>query len=202
MLEAPEVEAHRHHKTGHSLFDFILVGTAVFLSMVSVFIAVHHGQTMEKLVAANSWPNLSYGTGNVNDKGEDEINLTIRNTGVGPARIDTFELFYKGKPMAHFHDLASACCEQLVGKHLFTGTSSVVDEVLPARESINFWSMRRDKNTPEAWDVLNKERFNVNVRVCYCSVFDECWMMDSEKRRPERHAGQCTPTQPVQFSFF
>jgi hypothetical protein len=62
--------------------------------------------------------------------------------------------------------------------------------------------MRRDKNTPEAWDVLNKERFNVNVRVCYCSVFDECWMMDSEKRRPERHAGQCTPTQPVQFSFF
>lgn len=201
MLEAPEVEAH-HHKTGHSLFDFILGGTAVFLSMVSVFIAVQHGQTMEKLVAANSWPNLSYGTGNETDQGQDEIDLTVRNTGVGPARIDTFELFYKDKPVANIRDLLADCCAPLHGKHLYTGTSSILDEVLPARESVNFWSLRRDKNPPEAWDVLNKERFNVRVRACYCSVFDECWVMDSAQRRPERHAGECTPSQPVQFSLF
>jgi hypothetical protein len=199
MLEAPEVEAHRHHKTGHSLFDFILGGTAVFLSMVSVFIAVHHGQTMEKLVAANSWPNLSYGTGNQTGDGRDVITFTIRNTGVGPARIDTFELFYKDKPMADLHDLSVACCAQAHGRHYFA-TDSILDEVIPARESISFLSLPRDKNVPEIWDLLNQERFNVRVRACYCSVFDECWVMDSAQRRPERHAGECTPSQPVQFS--
>ncbi len=201
MIEAPEVEVH-HHKTGHSLFDFILGGTAVFLSMVSVFIAVHHGQTMEKLVEANSWPNLSYGTGNQNDNGtQDEISFVVRNTGVGPARIDTFELFYKGKPMANLHDLNAAWSPKPNVKH-FYDTSTIVDEVLPAREAISFLGLPRDKNPPEIWDALNKERFEVRVRACYCSVFDECWVMDSAQRRPQRQTGECTPSQPTQFDIF
>jgi hypothetical protein len=56
MLEGPEVEPHHHH-TGHSRLDMIFGALAVVLSGVSVFIAIHHGQTMERLVAANSWPN-------------------------------------------------------------------------------------------------------------------------------------------------
>jgi hypothetical protein len=198
MLEAPEVEAH-HHKTGHSLVDFILGGTAVFLSMVSVFIAVRHGETMERLVAANSWPNLTYGTGNESDDGlRDEITMSLKNTGVGPARIDTFELFYKDKPVANLNDLAHACCMKANG-HAYLTTSSVVDEVLPARDSIDFIGLPRDKNRPDSWDVWNAERFNVRVRVCYCSVFDECWIMDSKQHRP-RQTHICTPSQPVQFS--
>jgi hypothetical protein len=200
MLEAPEVEAH-HHKTGHALIDYILGGTAVFLSMVSVFIAVRHGQTMEKLVAANSWPNVSYGTGNQSEDGQrDEVTFTLRNTGVGPARIETFELFYKGKPMATLRDLKAACCANQHGKYYFT-SSSVLDEVMPARDSIEFLGLPRDKNPPEIWDVLNTERFNVSVRICYCSVFDECWAMDSRQRRPERQ-DQCAPSQPIQYTSY
>jgi len=201
MLEAPEVEA-RHHKTGHSLIDFILGGTAVFLSMVSVFIAVRHGETMEKLVAANSWPNLTYGTGNESDDGlRDEITLTLKNTGVGPARIDNFELFYKDKPMADLRELAHACCLKGVkaGSKVSLSTSSVIDEVLPARDSISFITVRRDRIAPELWDAWNTERLNVRVRACYCSVFDECWIMDSEHHRPQQ-TRICTPSQPVQFS--
>ena len=58
MLESPEVEAH-HHRTGHNFADLILALLAVTLSGISIFIAVGHGRTMECLVAANSWPNLS-----------------------------------------------------------------------------------------------------------------------------------------------
>ena len=56
MLEAPEVEPHMHQETGHSLAEKTLAITAIFLSGVSVFIAVHHGQTMKRLVEANSGP--------------------------------------------------------------------------------------------------------------------------------------------------
>jgi hypothetical protein len=200
MLEAPEVEVH-HHKTGHARVDLIMGATAVFLSCVSVFIAVRHGETMERLVAANSWPNLSYGTGNESEDGtREQITLTLRNTGVGPARIETFELFYKDKPMANLTDLAAACCAKQKGKTSIA-TSAVTGEVLPARDSIEFITVRRDQNRPELWDVLNKERFNVRVRACYCSVFDECWVMESNKRRPER-TDSCTPSQPVQYSSF
>ena len=156
MLEAPEVEPHLHHKTGHSLADKILALTAIFLSGVSVFIAVHHGQTMERLVAANSWPSISYATGNESDNGQKKIiSLTLRNTGVGPARIDTFEVFYYGKPISSISGFAAG----LPKTPLNFSTSTVIDEVLPARDSINFVSLPAEGNSQASWDAANVERF-------------------------------------------
>ena len=195
MLEAPEVEPHLHHKTGHSLADKILALTAIFLSGVSVFIAVHHGQTMERLVAANSWPSISYATGNESDNGQKKIiSLTLRNTGVGPARIDTFEVFYHGKPISSISGFAAG----LPKAPLNFSTSTVIDEVLPARDSINFVSLPAEGNSQASWDAANVERFAVRVRICYCSVFDECFVRDSAERRPER-VKECQPSQPLQY---
>jgi hypothetical protein len=141
MLEAPEVEGHLHHKTGHSMADKILAVLAVFLSIVSVVIAVGHGKTMERLVAANSWPNLSYATGNESEDGRGhDIIFEIRNTGVGPARIDTVELFYKGVPVASGPALMKACCG--VDK-ADLATSYVRDEVLPATSRRSYPKIHR-----------------------------------------------------------
>ncbi len=195
MLEAPEVEPHLHHKTGHSLTDKILGLTAIFLSGVSVFIAVHHGRTMERLVAANTWPNISYGTSNESDDHlRHDVELTLKNTGVGPARIDTFEVFYKNQPLSGPAGFVHCCGPGLRQ----SSTSQVLDEVLPARESIVFVGVPQEGNTPEAWENANKERMNVRVRICYCSVFDECFVRDSAERRPHR-VEECKPSQPVQY---
>ena len=194
MLEAPEVEPHVHHKTGHSLADKILAITAIFLSGVSVFIAVHHGQTMERLVAANSWPNISYATGNESDDGQKIISFILKNTGVGPARIDTFEVFFHGKPISNLSGFTAGLAK---GSSNFS-TSTVTDEVLPAWDSIDFISLPREGNSAEMWDAANVERFAVRVRVCYCSVFDECFVRDSADRRPKR-VQECKPSQPVQY---
>jgi hypothetical protein len=195
MLEAPEVEAHLHHKTGHSLADKILAVLAVFLSCVSVFIAVSHGRTMERLVAANSWPNLTYDTGNVgDDPNHPEISFDLRNTGVGPARIDSFEVFYKGVPQASADDLLKSCCGSSGNRSI----SRVIDEVLPSRDVIEFLSFPRDGNDAALWSRLDQERFGVRVRACYCSVFEECWVRDTAQRRPTR-VDECKPSQPVQF---
>ncbi len=194
MLEGPEVEAHRH-KTGHSHLDLILGGLAVFLSMVSVFIALQHGKTMERLVAANSWPNVGFGSGNEAPGHDKMIVFQLRNTGVGPARIDSFELFYKDQPMADGGALIKACCQ---ANKAFLETDSLRNEVLPARDTIEFLGLDAARNKPEIWDALNRERFNVRTRVCYCSVFDECWVREDSWPRPRR-VDQCTPSQPVQY---
>jgi len=195
MLEGPEVEAHHHHKTGHSKLDLIFASLAVVLSLVSVVVALHHGKTMERLVQANTWPNLSYSTGNEDDKGNPVIRLVLRNTGVGPARIDTFEVFYDDKPVREGVDLIEACCAK---EHFSADSSPVRGEVLPARDQIEFLTLvKTPLNTP-AWDKLNHERLKLRVRACYCSVFDECYVMDTAARRPE-HVEQCVPSQGVEY---
>ena len=194
MIEGPEIEKHRH-KTGHSHVDLILGSLAVLMSIVSIFIAVHHGQTMEKLVEANSWPNISYNTGNELPGQPQTITLSVRNTGVGPARIDSFEVFYEDKPVANFAQLLAACCD---AKSRNFSVSLVRDEVLPARDDIDFATFAAAQTTPAIWQALNLKRFGVRVRVCYCSVFDECWVKDSRVPRPAR-VEQCAPSQQIEY---
>ncbi len=193
MIEGPEVEAHRH-KTGHSHVDFILGGLAVVMSAVSIFIAVHHGKTMERLVEANSWPNISYSTGNEMPGQPKTITLALRNTGVGPARIDTFEVFYEDTPVKNFEQLLQICCG---AKTPNFSTSQVSNDVLPARDEIDFITFGPQSQSG-LWELLNKKRFGVRVRVCYCSVFDECWVKDSRVARPNP-VKQCEPSQPVEY---
>ena len=194
MIEGPEIEKHRH-KTGHSHVDLILGSLAVLMSMVSIFIAVHHGQTMEKLVEANSWPNISYSTSNEMPGQPKTISLSIRNTGVGPARIDSFEVFYGDKPVKDSVELLKACCDSASNN---MGRSLVGNEVLPARDEIDFLTFSLAQNKPAVWEALDDKRFGVRVRVCYCSVFEECWVKDSRVARPDR-VKQCAPSQPVEY---
>jgi len=67
--------------------------SALLLSVVSLGIAIMDGRTMEKMadanarmVAANSWPFLSYGAGTATSNGVATINMHVANTGVGPPK--------------------------------------------------------------------------------------------------------------------
>jgi hypothetical protein len=51
---------------------------------------------MDRLVAANSWPFLMYSTDNMDPQGNRRISLKVENAGVGPARIQTFEVWWQG----------------------------------------------------------------------------------------------------------
>ena len=48
---------HRAHSTGFHRLDISLALSAFFVTLVSPGLAIHNGRTMEKLVAANSYPN-------------------------------------------------------------------------------------------------------------------------------------------------
>ncbi|MEF8762487.1 hypothetical protein, partial [Stenotrophomonas sp. A3_2] len=93
MLEGPEVEGHVRH-TGHRRLDTVLGLAAVVMSATSVGIALHHGRIMEKLVAANTWPVLTFDSSNTDYTGKRHVvKLSLQNVGVGPTRIETFEVF-------------------------------------------------------------------------------------------------------------
>jgi hypothetical protein len=189
------VEAH-HHKTGHSKADLILGCLAVVMSMVSVFIAMRDERTMERMVAASTWPNINISSSNDIPSAPRTITLDLRNTGVGPARIETLEVFYKDKPMSSSRELMAACCGP--GKPNYS-ISDVRDQVLPARDQVSLMTVPAAINPPEVYRALDAARRQLRVRVCYCSVFDECWVADDAARRPAR-VQECAPSQPVEFN--
>ena len=81
--------------------------SAMFVSVISLGVAIEHGRTMERMADANermvqasSWPFVEFSTHNVDERGSPNVRLVLTNEGIGPARIETFELWRKGQPMA------------------------------------------------------------------------------------------------------
>ena len=59
MEEHGHQHAHPPHRTGHSWLDISLALSAFFVSLISLWLAMHNARTMEKLVASNSLQKFS-----------------------------------------------------------------------------------------------------------------------------------------------
>lgn len=174
-------------KVGHKLIDLAVAGAAILISLISLFVAVSHGRTMEKLVAANSWPLLRYDTGNLNDQTQaSEINLTIENVGVGPALVKSLAVFFDDKPVRDQRELLRICCgpapklsepsERVAGEQeIGVITSSVANTVIQAGEGRDYIRLAKSPSLVAQWDALNKARFRLRFEACYCSVLGDCW---------------------------
>ena len=201
-MDGVEVEAHQHHRTGHSVFDFIVSGSAVLISCVSLFIAVQHGRTMEKLVEANSFPNIELSGGLAYTSKPDELalGLDLENTGVGPGRIETIELWENGKPIGSASELVDTIKSAEGGNHtkvdLEGGT--VLESLLGAGKTKTIIRLKF-AGVQHWFPPLSKILFGLESRICYCSVFDECHVSDSREDKGRPKSVQQCPKPPLPY---
>ena len=172
---------------------------------VSLFIAVQHGRTMERLVEANSFPNVELGGAvSLTDKPDElALGLDVENSGVGPARIETIELWESGKPLRSASDIGAAI-KNIDGAHYTANIEggTVLESLIGAGKKRSF--IRFKFSGIQKWyPTLAKFVFGMESRICYCSVFDECHVSDSrvEKGHP-KPVKQCpTPLAPYNDNF-
>ena len=211
-IEQPHVH---HRKTGIRRLDLILPLAALFISVLSILIAWHHGKVMsdlvhqnERLVEAESLPYLQIEMSNLeSDLHSPALRLTVQNQGVGPARIAEVVMTVNGEPVRDFNTLIDHCCApgflqtSAVGKKQFRGLhngeivlTKLRDRMIRPGEAVDAfdWPI-----TPENRPILDRLRAQyatnaLNTAICYCSVFHECWIRTDEDRQPVP-IRQCTP---------
>jgi hypothetical protein len=174
----------RSHARRDRTSNFVASGLAVFISLTTLALAIRSDRIQERMLEASIWPALEYGTGNRGDEGAAVVTLSVGNSGVGPAKLRTFQLLYGGEPVRNARDLVSRCCA-LGERQLLTITSSVRTRVLKAGEDLTFLRVPQEGNEADVWERLNQERFKVRALGCYCSVLDNCWILDSDREEPE-----------------
>jgi hypothetical protein len=195
------------------LFTDTLLGVAaLFVSAVSLWIGIRTEQANEHLVAASSWPYLYVESSNANPDGGKIIHMDVVNSGVGPAKAETFEVFWNGKAWSSADALMEACCRykpfnpttDLFRKRTEMIEGGVKGTVIRAGETRNFVTLPLALDNKDVWYALNKARETMSYRVCYCSVFDECWIGDfggisplADQLRPKRV--KTCPTPKTQF---
>lgn len=180
-----DVETHaraHHHKTGHRWVDMAVAFAALFVSLVSLGVAVMHGRTMDRLVSANSWPFLSYSWGTHTSDAVPTTVMEIINAGVGPAKIESAELVWKGIAYRSDADFLRVCCGFNSAPPNGVRVSLVPHEVLRAGEKRTFLELAEQAN-PKVSASLEQALLShdLSLNICYCSIFGECWKGDLAK---------------------
>jgi hypothetical protein len=199
------IEPEQHiepRKSGHRIFDIAITVCILLVSVSSLVIALVHSRTLERmadantrLVEANSWPFLGYGTGNAGGPDGTAVEMRITNDGVGPAKIESADLKWDGVPMHNAVEFLRACCGYRDERPTGLWIDLITGRVLRAGETITFITLPKTAKDLDVWKRLNTVRLSrrLGVDVCYCSVFDECWTEDVLRMSLKpRHVDRCT----------
>jgi hypothetical protein len=164
---------------------------AIVIAAASLWVAVDAERTNRELVTSASWPFVQFYDDDTKPAGVEPPVLTfmVSNAGIGPAKLESFELFWKGRPQRSPWQLLQTCCADAATAAGKPGSAepirhpdgldnaSATGIVLRAGEKIPILTFTRRDNNAALWDAL-ESRFtgNLSVQYCYCSAFDECWV--------------------------
>lgn len=203
VIEPPETAHHtEHHKSGVRWFDVVMAIGVLSLSAGSLYVALHTGHTMEKLVAQNerlvhaqSTPVLQYEHGNVNDAREPSLDFEITNVGSGPARVVWVKLKHDGREFANWDEFTRSL-DTGGGDQVEFTTSFIAQTTLSAGETrlVMSWRYPETEGAQAQWRRLNEVRFEATVEGCYCSVFDQCWTSNMQADIPQEVTSCEAPT--------
>lgn len=170
---------------------------AVIIAAVSLWVAYDGARTNRELVAserqlveASSWPYVQQSYSDATLAGQAIERVDVSNGGIGPAKVDTVEVFWQGKPYHTWQELLQACCAytpQLLqdpASRFFT--SGVANRVLRAGETLHLLWYPRSTRDAQSWAKAQAVIPTLQVRICYCSVFDQCWLSEGSTVAPPR----------------
>jgi hypothetical protein len=197
MMPATESK-HEAHRTGHRVADLVVGFSAIFISLCSLALAIHHGHTMERLVEANSRPFIQFDTSNgqVRPDGEAarELSATISNPGAGAARIEQFEISVDRRAFSAWPEALRQLKEDAAAQHVIAADSrlgrfsyaTVAPSYLRSSGEQVILRWNRDDSNGALWDYVDAARQakRIVLKVCYCSIFDQCWVASTASFRP------------------
>ena len=166
-----------------SRIEAMAAATATIVSVASFYVAVKQTSVQEKQLEASVWPALLYDTGD----SDGEVTFSVKNAGVGPAKVRSLEVSFRGKPVTGGVQLLTECCG--LSEHRdFAGINlTFLDgRILTAGQEIEFLKFTKPKDESEdpLWDKLEEVRFEVDGRVCFCSALDQCWTVGFHETEP------------------
>jgi hypothetical protein len=100
----------------------------------------------------------------------------------------------KGRPVEQLSQLIDACCRG--GDYSNLKSSSLLGRMVRPGDTVQYIALPLTSKNVTALRALDRARQSDQIvtRLCYCSVFNDCWMADSRDPTPDP-VNQCTMPQ-------
>ncbi len=180
----PDEIAGAPRRTGRFWFDFLAASAAIFISLVSLVIGMRGEAIQRELLAANSWPFMELDEERRTVDGNASDLVSMRNEGVGPAKVMTFEVFYAGHPAGNATDLLQLCCglpadeKEAHARMHGIGLGDVAGNVIRPDQSRVMLSMDRNTVDPALFESFDfaSEQFDLS----YLLLLDPGSLLDQQ----------------------
>src|SRR4051794_5627774 len=157
----------------NSIFALLVSVLALTLGVYQARLMNEQTRLMQGQARASVWPYISIGY-SISDSGEKlGYSWEISNDGVGPARIESVTMTLDGTPLHRWREVfqklfgdapVPATYSQIYGKVLAPGTNRET-----TIEAVHIQDIEQAKTFFRAQD-------RMDMTICYCSVYDDCWV--------------------------
>lgn len=151
--------------------DLITSIVAIVIGVFAVGTSFYTALIMREQLRAQVWPALEIASSDASG-----FKVLVINNGVGPAIVKRVRISVAGKPMHNWGDVFGQFGEDRDYK-LF---STVSNTIIPANSKIVALVIT-DKELAKR---LAPHLATLDKRLCYCSVLNECWQIDSGNKTP------------------
>lgn len=150
---------------------------AVFIAVTSLAITLYEAQATREHDRMSVWPRIS-------QESSDSAGMfdrAVTNVGLGPALVRSYELTLDGRLRTSWDSVVSELVAETHKKPGFyfshVGAGTVI---LPGHTLHVLTILGREFSS-----VASAQDHRVVSRVCYCSLYGECWIAASDKTDPE-----------------
>ncbi|MDH5631152.1 MAG: hypothetical protein OEY96_13460 [Gammaproteobacteria bacterium] len=178
--------------------NLIIALCAILISVASFYATYLQANAAHKQVKAMTLPLLQFEHHNV-EKDEHKLVFKLKNAGMGPAVVKKVTFIYNNIESTSLSKYIKTCCENEVqeyqqyhkrlaemiaqGKPLAEakgfGTNPISNFILPGQSDYDMLIFPIDTEYANFWNALDNARFYTKVRVCYCSLLDECYISEN-----------------------
>jgi hypothetical protein len=153
--------------------DTTVAFSAIVMSIATLIVSVYQISLMRNQLHTSVWPYVEWLYNNANN----QFYITVENKGIGPAIIKGVEMKLDEEPMGSNSELLKTL---LGNSHFNFINSTVKGRVISPGETVEMLHVF-DSKAARAIDSLllwNSSAHTFELRICYCSVFGDCWETD------------------------
>jgi len=184
-MHLPDVEVphHRSSSQRRSIVDRIVSGSAMFVALSSLAIALYEVRMMREHDRISVWPYVSA----FNSDSGGSYTFNVRNVGIGPALVRSFEVVVDDKPRKNWGEVLDAFAVDLHETPSSYSTFGAGTVLLPGATS-TLLSIGAGA-TEQAFHRSAETR--MHARICYCSLYEQCWQIDETKAAQPQSVRAC-----------
>ncbi len=156
--------------------DLVIALMAVIIGLLTMFVYIYQANIMSKQMHAAAWPYLEVSF----SSSDNSFLISVQNKGVGPAIIKSAYITADNIRFSENQKKIDSLMEAITGKkHVLTGYTNIRSRVLSPGDQIAFAEFKDSTTAAMVMPALAKHK--VQLTICYCSIYEECWKLDAGK---------------------